>query len=88
MVRVNGITEKKRNLIIEKMAEAQIACNVHYKPLPMLTAYKNMGYNIKDYPVAYSRYKNEITLPLYSKLTDQQVEYVIENFIRLVEECK
>ena len=86
LVRVNGITEEKRNLIIEKMAEAEIACNVHYKPLPMLTAYKNLGYDIKDYPNAYAQYENEITLPLYSRLTDEQVDYIIENFIRCVEE--
>ena len=86
LVRVKGIDEAKRNLIIEKMAEAGIACNVHYKPLPMLTAYKNLGYDIKDYPNAYAQYENEITLPLYSRLTDEQVDYIIENFIRCVEE--
>jgi len=86
LVRVNGITEEKRNLIIAKMAEAGIACNVHYKPLPMLTAYKNLGYRMEDYPNAYAQYQNEITLPLYSRLTDEQVDYVIENFIRCVEE--
>lgn len=86
LVRVNGINEEKRNLIIEKMAQKDIACNVHYKPLPMLTAYKNLGYNIEDYPNAYAQYQNEITLPLYSRLTDEQVDYVIENFIRCVEE--
>lgn len=88
LVRVNGIGETQRNRIIEKMAEADIACNVHYKPLPMLTAYKNLGFDIKDYPVAFSNYENEITLPLYSRLTDEQVEYIIENFIRCVEECR
>ena len=86
LVRVNGITEEKRNLIIEKMAEAEVACNVHYKPLPMLTAYKNLGYDIKNYPNAFAQYQNEISLPLYSRLTDEQVDYVIENFIRCVEE--
>ncbi|MBQ5911346.1 MAG: DegT/DnrJ/EryC1/StrS family aminotransferase [Clostridia bacterium] len=86
LVRVNGINEEKRNLIIEKMAQKDIACNVHYKPLPMLTAYKNLGYNIQNYPNAYAQYQNEITLPLYSRLTDEQVDYVIENFIRCVEE--
>ncbi len=88
LVRVNGIGEAQRNRIIEKMAEADIACNVHYKPLPMLTAYKNLGFDIKNYPVAFSNYENEISLPLYSRLTDEQVEYIIENFIRCVEECR
>lgn len=86
LVRVVGIDEEKRNLIIEKMAEAEIACNVHYKPLPMLTAYKSLGYKISDYPNAYAQYKNEISLPLYSRLTDEQVDYIIENFKRCVEE--
>ncbi len=86
LIRVNGIDEQKRNFIIEKMAQAGIACNVHYKPLPMLTAYKNLGFDIKDYPNAYAQYENEISLPLYSRLTDEQVDYIIENFIRCVEE--
>ena len=85
-VRVNGIDEKQRNEIIVKMAERGIACNVHYKPLPMLTAYKKLGFDIKDYPNAFDFYKNEITLPLYSKLTDEQVDYVIDNFKEIVEE--
>lgn len=85
-VRVNGIDEKQRNEIIVKMAERGIACNVHYKPLPMLTAYKKLGFDIKDYPNAFDFYKNEITLPLYSKLTDEQVDYIIDNFKEIVEE--
>lgn len=85
-IRVNGINEEKRNEIIVKMAERGIACNVHYKPLPMLTAYKKLGFNIKDYPNAFDFYKNEITLPLYSKLTDEQVDYIIDNFKEIVEE--
>ncbi len=84
LVRVNGIGVEKRNEIIRKMAEAGIACNVHYKPLPMLTAYKNMGFDIKAYPNAYALYENEITLPLYTRLTDEQVDYIIENFVRIV----
>lgn len=84
LVRIKNIDEQKRNEIIVKMAEEGIACNVHYKPLPMLTAYKNMGFDIKNYPNAYNLYKNEITLPLYSKLTDEQVDYIIENFKRIV----
>lgn len=86
LVRVNGINEEKRNLIIEKMAEFGVACNVHYKPLPMLTAYKNLGFDIKDYPNAYACYENEISLPLYSRLTDEQIDYILDNFIRCVEE--
>ena len=85
-VRVNGIDEKQRNEIIVKMAERGIACNVHYKPLPMLTAYQKLGFDIKDYPNAFDFYKNEITLPLYSKLTDEQVDYIIDNFKEIVEE--
>ena len=68
------------------MAEKGIACNVHYKPLPMLTAYKNLGFNIKDYPNSYEFYKNEITLPLYSKLTNEEVDYIIENFTKIIGE--
>lgn len=80
LVRVNGISPEQRNDIIIKMGERGIACNVHYKPLPMLTAYKNLGFDIKDYPNAYHQFANEITLPLYSKLADSQAEYIISNF--------
>lgn len=86
LTRIKGIDEKKRNEIIVKMAEEGIACNVHYKPLPMLTAYKKLGFDIANYPNAYDFYRNEITLPLYSKLTDEQVEYIIENFKEIVGE--
>ncbi|MGM9614980.1 MAG: DegT/DnrJ/EryC1/StrS family aminotransferase [Oscillospiraceae bacterium] len=85
LVRVNGIDAEQRNGIITRMAEQGIACNVHYKPLPMLTAYKNLGFNMEDYPHAYAQYVNEITLPLYSTLTDEQVEYIIEKFTEIVE---
>lgn len=68
------------------MAEKGIACNVHYKPLPMLTAYKNLGFDAKDYPNSYEFYKNEITLPLYSKLTNEEVDYIIENFKEILGE--
>ncbi len=84
LVRIEGIDAEKRNAIISKMAEAGIACNVHYKPLAMLTAYKNMGFDIKDYPNAYRQYENEITLPLYTRLSDEQMDYIIENFIEAV----
>ena len=70
------------------MAEKQIACNVHYKPLPLLTAYKNLGFKIEDYPNAYDHYINEITLPLYSKLTDEQVDYIIDTFSEFVKEAQ
>lgn len=80
LLRVNGITEEKRNEIIIKMAEKGVACNVHYKPLPMMTAYKNLGFDIKNYPNAYEQYQNEITLPLYSKLTSEEVDYIIQCF--------
>ena len=87
-LRINNIDEKRRNEIITKMAEAGIATNVHYKPLPMFTAYKNMGFDIKDYPNAYNIYKNEITLPLHTLLTNDDVMYVIENLIRILKDEK
>ena len=65
------------------MAEAGIACNVHYKPLPMMTAYKKIGFNIKDYPNAYKQFENEITLPLHTKLTDEEVEYIIQSYCQI-----
>ena len=86
ITRVPGITLEQRHEIIVKMAEAGVACNVHYKPLPMMTSYKNMGFDIKDYPNAYERFENEITLPLHTKLTDEEVGYVIEQFSRIVKE--
>lgn len=84
ITRVPGITPEQRNAMITGMAEAEIACNVHYKPLPMHTAYKALGFDIKDYPNAYAHFANEITLPLHTCLTDAQVEYVIEQYTRLV----
>ena len=86
ITRVPGITLEQRHEIIVKMAEAGVACNVHYKPLPMMTAYKNMGFDIKDYPNAYKIFENEITLPLHTKLTDEEVDYVIKQFSRIVKE--
>ncbi len=76
MVRVPGMDEKRRNRIIVKMAEAGIACNVHFKPLPLLTAYKNMGFRIEDYPNSYAQYLNEITLPSHTQLRDEDVDYI------------
>ena len=84
ITRIPNITGAQRNAIIEKMAEKDIACNVHYKPLPMHTAYKNMGFDIKDYPNAYANFENEITLPLHTKLTDEEVQYVIDNYTEIV----
>ena len=86
ITRIPGITLEQRHEIIVKMAEAGIACNVHYKPLPMMTAYKNLGFDIKDYPNAYKRFENEITLPLHTRLKDEEVEYVIEQYCRIVKE--
>ena len=86
LVRLNGKTREECNAVITKMAEAGVATNVHYKPLPLLTAYKNLGFDIKDYPNAYALFENEITLPLHTKLTDEDVEYVIETFRKCVSE--
>ncbi|MDY4742629.1 MAG: DegT/DnrJ/EryC1/StrS family aminotransferase [Lachnospira sp.] len=80
LVRLLGRGEEDRNELITKMAEAGVATNVHYKPLPMHTAYKNLGFDIKDFPNSYDMYHNEITLPLHTRLTDEQVEYVISQF--------
>src|SRR5699024_10097491 len=79
LMRVPNVDEDKRNEIISRMAEDGIACNVHYKPLPMFTAYKNLGFNIKEYPNAYGMYKREITLPLHTSLSDDDVDYVIDS---------
>ena len=86
ITRIPGVGLEQRQEIIVKMAEAGIATNVHYKPLPMMTAYKNLGFDIKDYPNAYKQFKNEITLPLHTKLTDEEVEYVIEKYCEIVGE--
>jgi dTDP-4-amino-4,6-dideoxygalactose transaminase len=83
LVRLLGKGEAERNAIITAMAENGIATNVHYKPLPMHTAYKNLGFDINDYPNAFEMYHNEITLPLHTCLTDEQVGYVIDNFNKL-----
>lgn len=81
-----SISDQERREIIIKMAEAGVACNVHYKPLPMHTAYKQLGFDIKDYPNAYAHYENEITLPLHTCLKDDEVDYIIEIFSKLVKE--
>ena len=84
IVRLLGKTREDANKVIEQMAERGIVCNVHYKPLPMMTAYKALGFDIKDYPNAYHLFENEVTLPLHTKLTDEDVEYVITNFVEIV----
>jgi dTDP-4-amino-4,6-dideoxygalactose transaminase len=86
ITRIPKITLDQRNEIILKMAEVGIACNVHYKPLPMHTAYKNLGFNIKDFPNAYDYFANEITLRLNTTLTDTEVDYIIKNYLRILEE--
>lgn len=84
LVRLLGEDVEYRNAVIERMAERGIACNVHYKPLAMMTAYKNLGFDIANYPNAYNQYHNEITLPLHTSLTDEDVEYVISNFVDII----
>lgn len=86
LTRIPGIDRETANQIIEKMAEAGIATNVHYKPLPLLTAYKNLGFRMEDYPNAYRQFENEITLPLHTLLSDADVEYVVEKFVECVKE--
>lgn len=88
ITRVSNISTEQRQEIIEKMAEEGIATNVHYKPLPMMTAYKNMGFDIKNYPNAYAHFANEITLPLHTRLTDEEVDYIIDNYISIVTTIK
>lgn len=86
LVRLKDKDVDQRNELIVKMAERGIACNVHYKPLPMMTAYKAMGFDIKDYPNAYNQYRNEVSLPLHTRLTDEDVNYVIDNFKEILAE--
>ena len=84
IVRLLDMDVAERNDVIVKMAERGIACNVHYKPLPMMTAYKALGFDIADYPNAYDQYRNEVTLPLHTRLSDEDVEYVISNFVDII----
>lgn len=86
ITRISGITAEERNEIIIKMAEEGVACNVHYKPLPMHTAYKNLGFNIENYPNAYAQFANEITLPLHTCLTDDEVGYVVEKYTEILKD--
>ena len=84
ITRLLGRTDQERRDVIVKMAERGVACNVHYKPLPMMTAYKALGFDIKDFPNAYHLFENEVTLPLHTRLTDEDVEYVISNFVDII----
>lgn len=84
LTRLLNKTLEERNEIIVEMAKRGIACNVHYKPLPMMTAYKALGFDIKDYPNAYKQFVNEVTLPLHTRLSDEDVEYVIENYVEVI----
>lgn len=84
LVRLTGKDVAERNAVIEQMAERGIATNVHYKPLPMMTAYKQLGFDIANYPHAYDMYRNEVTLPLYSTLSDEDVQYIMDNFIDII----
>ena len=86
LLRIPGIGVDRRNELIVQMAERGIATNVHFKPLPMMTAYKNMGFDIADFPNAYHQYENEITLPLNTKLSDEDVEYIINNLLEILHE--
>ena len=84
ITRLLGRSDQERRDVIVKMAERGIACNVHYKPLPMMTAYKALGFDIKDYPNAYHLFENEVTLPLHTRLSDEDVEYIITNYVDII----
>ncbi|MDD7792968.1 DegT/DnrJ/EryC1/StrS family aminotransferase [Clostridium sp. 'White wine YQ'] len=87
-LRIKGFNETKRNLLIQRLAELGIGTNVHYKPLPMLTLYKNLGLDIKDYPNAYAQYENEITLPVYTTLKLEDADYIAKEVVKIVNEIK
>jgi dTDP-4-amino-4,6-dideoxygalactose transaminase len=87
MVRLLGRSEAFRNRFIERMAARDVACNVHYKPLPLLTAYKNLGFRIADFPNALAQYQCEVTLPLHTLLTDEMVDYVVASAAEAYKEC-
>ncbi len=87
ITRVEGITIEQRNEIITRMAENGVAANVHYKPLPLLSAYKNLGFDIKDFPNAYDFYSNEITLPLHTLLSDEQIDFTAKTFLDAIDAC-
>jgi dTDP-4-amino-4,6-dideoxygalactose transaminase len=83
-MRIPGIEENERNAIITRLAERGISTNVHYKPLPLHTAYKNIGFEMKDFPNAFNMYKNEITLPLHTLLSDEDVEFILDSIIEIL----
>ncbi|MEG1746696.1 MAG: DegT/DnrJ/EryC1/StrS family aminotransferase, partial [Raoultibacter sp.] len=87
LTRVNGASTEERNALIEYLADAGVAANVHYKPLPMMTAYKALGFDIADFPHAYAQYVNEITLPLHTLLTDEDVDYVCDALKKALAVC-
>ena len=87
-MRLSGKDVDYRNEVIVKMAERGIACNVHYKPLPMMTAYKSIGFDIKNFPNAYNQYRNEVTLPLHTHLSDDDVRYVMDNFTDIISDLR
>lgn len=87
LTRIDGVNARVRNRVIVSMGEAGIACNVHYKPLPLLTAYKNLGFKIADYPQAYAQFENEVTLPLHTLLSDDDVDYICAHYIQAIEAC-
>ena len=84
LARIPGINEQERNEIIASMAAQGIACNVHFKPLPMFTAYQNLGFGIADFPNAYWQYRNEVTLPTHTLLKEKEISYIIDNFIAAI----
>lgn len=86
ITRITNANEQTRNMFITKMAEAGVSCNVHYKPLPMMSAYQKLGFSIMDYPHAFDFYQNEVTLPLYTTLSETQLEYVIQTYLKVLDE--
>ena len=86
MTRIPGIGQKERQEVIEKLAKEGVSANVHYKPLPMHTAYKRLGFRIEDYPESFRMFENEVTLPLHTKLRDKEVEYIMEKYGEIVKE--
>ena len=88
LIRIPGMREKDRNHLIDQLAEQGVASNVHYKPLPMMTAYRKLGFDIKDYPNAYMQYENEITLPLHTCLEEKDIKYIISKIIEILSKCE
>lgn len=86
ITRIKGASYDQRGEIIIKMAERGISCNVHYKPLPLLTAYQNMGFKMEDYPNAYRFFENEVTLPLHGLLSDEDIDYIVQNYLEVIQE--